>query len=65
MRKKPRFNPEVTRVKLNPEQAVLNCECWDVGMKYAGSLGGDYSGCYNGSRVKLDTDTLETAAVGS
>jgi len=28
--RKPRFNPIVTRIKLNPEQAVLACGCWDV-----------------------------------
>lgn len=31
MPKKPKFKPQITRVKLNPEQAVLACECWDVG----------------------------------
>ena len=25
---KPKFNPIVTRIKLNPEQAVLACACW-------------------------------------
>lgn len=25
---KPKFNPIVTRVKLNPEQAVLACQCY-------------------------------------
>jgi hypothetical protein len=25
---KPKFNPIVTRVKLNPEQAVLACSCY-------------------------------------
>ncbi len=29
MSRKPKFNPEITRVKLNPEQAVLACSCWD------------------------------------
>ena len=26
-----KFRPEITRVKLNPEQAVLSCGCYDVG----------------------------------
>jgi len=26
---KPKFNPIVTRVKLNPEQAVLACSCYN------------------------------------
>jgi hypothetical protein len=29
MPKKPKFKPEITRVKLNPEQAVLTCACYD------------------------------------
>lgn len=28
---KPKFNPIVTRIKLNPEQAVLACGCWNTG----------------------------------
>ncbi len=31
MKKKARFNPEITRVKLNPEQAVLACSCYANG----------------------------------
>lgn len=31
MAKKPKFKPEITRVKLNPEQAVLSCGCYDTG----------------------------------
>jgi hypothetical protein len=27
---KPKFNPIVTRVKLNPEQAVLACSCYNA-----------------------------------
>ncbi len=32
---KPKFNPVVTRIKLNPEQAVLACTCWDVRLSAA------------------------------
>ena len=28
MSRKPKFNPEIKQVKLNPEQAVLNCSCY-------------------------------------
>jgi hypothetical protein len=31
MPKKPKFRPEITRVKLNPEQAVLSCSCDTIG----------------------------------
>ncbi len=27
MPRKPKFKPVVTRIKLNPEQAVLSCNC--------------------------------------
>lgn len=42
MSRKPKFKPEITRVKLNPEQAVLNCNCWDTG--YQNYIGGSGSG---------------------
>lgn len=29
MPRKPKFRPLITRVKLNPEQAVLQCSCID------------------------------------
>lgn len=29
MSRKPKFKPVITRVKLNPEQAVLACDCYD------------------------------------
>ena len=28
MSRKPKFKPRITRVKLNPEQAVLSCDCY-------------------------------------
>lgn len=31
MSSKPKFDPVVTRVKLNPEQAVLTCSCYRSG----------------------------------
>jgi len=36
MPKKPKFKPEITRVKLNPEQAVLSCNCYDQGYIWEG-----------------------------
>jgi hypothetical protein len=33
MSKKPKFKPEITRVKLDPEQAVLNCACYNLGLR--------------------------------
>ena len=36
MPQKSRFKPEITRVKLNPEQAVLQCDCDTVGQRLVG-----------------------------
>ena len=41
---KPKFNPIVTRVKLNPEQAVLACTCYANNLK-----------CPNATRVSTAT----------
>lgn len=30
MLNKPRFDPVISRVKLNPEQAVLACQCYSL-----------------------------------
>lgn len=34
---KPKFNPKILRVKLNPEQAVLSCSCFDISAIPTGS----------------------------
>ena len=31
MPRKAKFRPRITRIKLNPEQAVLACSCYDTG----------------------------------
>ncbi len=36
MSRKPKFKPQITRVKLNPEQAVLACTCYNTGKRGAG-----------------------------
>ena len=51
MQKKPVFNPEITRIKLNPEQAVLACACYSNSTYYtrgARSTGGTV--CIRNSR---------------
>ncbi len=40
MAKKKRFKPIITRVKLNPEQAILSCACWNCG--YSTSTSGSF-----------------------
>ena len=34
MPRKPKFRPEITRIRLNPEQAVLTCECYRGDLYY-------------------------------
>lgn len=47
MQKKPKYKPEISRVKLSPEQAVLVCPCYDVMFySYTGSA-------YSGSNPKV------------
>jgi len=48
--KKLKFKPEITRIKLNPEQAVLSCSCYnhrveakETSGSYWGILAGGYS----------------------
>lgn len=31
---KPKFKPEITRIRLNPEQAVVMCACYNLGRQY-------------------------------
>ncbi|MFH0732129.1 MAG: hypothetical protein V2A72_04295 [Candidatus Omnitrophota bacterium] len=38
MANKKKFKPQVTRVKLNPEQAVLGCSCYDIGIYHIDHL---------------------------
>ena len=33
MQQKLKFKPVITRVKLNPEQAVLSCGCYNSGIR--------------------------------
>ncbi len=43
---KKKFKPVITRVKLNPEQAVLSCECYDGDFQgFGGSQVGSFSDC--------------------
>jgi hypothetical protein len=43
MSRKPKFKPAMTRVKLNPEQAVLTCTChWGMVIVALAGLDGYY-----------------------
>ena len=40
MSKKTKFKPRVARIRLAPEQAVLQCDCYDTGYRVVDSGGG-------------------------
>ena len=54
MPKKPKFKPEISRIKLNVEQAVLTCSCYSGSFNLSASTIGpqNYSGCYDVSGSK-------------
>jgi len=53
MQKRPKFNPEITRVELNPEQAVLACNCHTTGFMPGGAQRmGLMSTCYTEAMAK-------------
>lgn len=37
MSRKEKFQPRITRVRLNPEQAVLACSCYGWNLVYPGT----------------------------
>jgi hypothetical protein len=47
MGKKPKFEPLITRIELNPEQSVLYCIGYDV--EYSGTVSGteSWTCCFN------------------
>lgn len=49
MGKKPKFKPVITRVRLNPEQAVLVCPCWTGNVGSTNRKVADY--CVTASRT--------------
>jgi hypothetical protein len=51
MAKKPKFKPVITRVKLNPEQAVLACACYSTGKTYISYVGDRYTSYCDAGRT--------------
>ncbi|MBN3038786.1 MAG: hypothetical protein JW869_05135 [Candidatus Omnitrophica bacterium] len=65
MAKKQKFNPQITRVKLNPEQAVLACACYNSGYDGAGDSHPAQQGCdISGAKVNNYFNT-QAGAVSS
>ncbi len=48
MGRKPKFWPRITRIKLDPEQAVLSCTCYVNGWRKWPIGGGSFSGLCSG-----------------
>jgi hypothetical protein len=60
MARKPKFKPIVTRVKLNPEQAVLACGCYNGGWNYTSTGFAFYStltACSTGRNLLVNGST--------
>ncbi len=49
MSKKSKFKPVITRVKLNPEQAVLSCDCYVYGY----TNGPDSGSCFGSANTSV------------
>jgi hypothetical protein len=74
MSRKPKFRPEIRRIKLNPEQAVLVCDCWNdaarpfdlapavTNREWAFDLGGNMCLPARGGRASLVSMTGKTWA---
>jgi hypothetical protein len=65
MPRKLKFKPQITRVKLNPEQAVLLCPCFLYGYQNSGSSSNPINNiCYleGSSTKKADWTTWSVPA---
>jgi len=65
MSTKLRFKPEITQIKLNPEQAVLACTCWS-GKKGNRTTTTSYLGvCVGNKRTVTNASTTTANAAKS
>ncbi len=65
MSRRPKFNPEISRVKLNPEQAVLQCACFGATAKVwnsSANKGSSATFCNAGSGRTFGTKTQSSCA---
>ncbi len=67
MSQKPKFKPVITRIKLNPEQAVLQCSCYDTG--YTDFSGSDKNvwicDPFTGKQHRWSTNIVSTETASS
>lgn len=65
MPKKTKFKPEIRRVELNPEQAVLSCNCY-TGSAQAGSFTfANMTYCKTGKSWGLTCAAYQSPTAGS
>jgi len=62
MPKKAKFKPLITRIKLNPEQAVLSCNCYSVGRRTVNVTAGPTLMCNCPLANKPGTTSLQCYA---
>jgi hypothetical protein len=43
MARRPKFRPEIRRIKLNPEQAVLTCPCYNTAHHWTSNVNRDFA----------------------
>ena len=65
MSRKPKFRPIITRVKLNPEQAVLACGCYSGGRLGTKGPSAGSGFCVADTRDEKAADSGSTAASAS
>lgn len=63
MDKKEKFKPEITKVELNPEQAVLSCSCYNFGFQPGSSL--DWNSVCVKGKVKILVSSCDPSSVSS
>jgi len=68
MSRKPKFKPEITRVRLNPEQAVLACSCYKYGLRVGGdnpNAGAEFNVCSSVLAKYIKNFTFTTKYTGA
>lgn len=53
MAKKQKFKPRISKIKLQPEQAVLTCSCYDTGFIPGSTPFGGMQGCQRNTKTFL------------
>jgi len=65
MAEKLRFKPVITRIKLNPEQAVLACSCFARGRTWATARSRVTTVCSGGTARRVSRLSYSTVSTGT